>query len=337
MFNHPQAFGTVNGEKVLLYTIQNSHIRAEISSFGATIVRLYAHDRNDVLTNVVLGYDDVNRYVMNDSYMGAVIVPNANRTKGASFSISGVKYHMIKNEGKNNLHSDLKTGSSQRIWTVTDLDTKKITLELKQDDLELGFPGNRTFRVTYAVKDSSLIIRYEIKTDAETVFNPTNHAYFNLAGKSSILNHQLKICASQYTPLKKGSIPSDKVKKVAGTPFDFTEYKQIGKDISKPSAQLLLARGYDHNFLIDGYDGTLKLAASLYCPDNGIVMDTYSDDPGIQVYTSNYLENDKYSPHDGICLETQFTPNALNYEAFDKPLVKPGKTVRTTEYRFHTE
>ncbi len=324
-------FGKANGQETYLYTISNDILTAEICDFGATLIRLHFDG-----VNVVCGYDSVNRYILNDSYMGAIVLPNANRIRDARFTLNGQEYHLRVNNGPNNLHSSLPGGSAQSIWKVVNYSETELTLQLDYKDGELGFPGNRSFKVTYAVKGNRLSITYCRLSDQDTVFNPTNHSYFNLNGHGTVLNHILQLNCSHTTPNDENSCPVGDIVAVEGTPFDFREPKTIGRDINEENQQLAYGKGYDHNWLIDDFDGSLILAGELYSPETGIALQTYTTMPGIQVYTANYLDNDKYCPRDAVCLETQFTPDAINLDNMVKPIIKAGRpAVHITEYRLY--
>ncbi|MBE6125370.1 MAG: galactose mutarotase [Erysipelotrichaceae bacterium] len=324
-------FGKANGQETYLYTISNDILTAEICDFGATLIRLHFDG-----VNVVCGYDSVDRYILNDSYMGAIVLPNANRIRDARFTLNGQQYNLRVNNGPNNLHSSLPGGSAQSIWKVVNYSETELTLQLDYKDGELGFPGNRSFKVTYAVKGDRLSITYCRISDQDTVFNPTNHSYFNLNGHGTVLNHILQLNCSHTTPNDENSCPVGNIVEVEGTPFDFRYPKAIGRDIDEENQQLAYGKGYDHNWLIDDFDGSLILAGELYSPETGIALQTYTTMPGIQVYTANYLDNDKYHPRDAVCLETQFTPDAINLDNMVKPIIKAGKpAVHITEYRLY--
>lgn len=324
-------FGKANGQETYLYTISNDILTAEICDLGATLIRLHFDG-----VNVVCGYDSVDRYILNDSYMGAIVLPNANRIRNARFTLNGQQYHLRVNNGPNNLHSSLPGGSAQSIWKVVNYSETELTLQLDYKDGELGFPGNRSFKVTYAVKSDRLSITYCRISDQDTVFNPTNHSYFNLNGHGTVLNHILQLNCSHTTPNDENSCPVGDIVAVEGTPFDFREPKAIGCDIDEENQQLAYGKGYDHNWLIDDFDGSLILAGELYSPETGIALQTYTTMPGIQVYTANYLDNDKYRPRDAVCLETQFTPDAINLDNMVKPIIKAGRpAVHITEYRLY--
>ncbi len=333
---------TADGQEVFRYQIGKGALQAEISQYGAALLSLKFNG-----TDVVLGYDSLGGYFDNPACMGCVVVPSANRIRGAQFIIDGIRYQIDRNEGENNLHSHLTNGSFNRVWSEVDADEESVTLSLKMKDGELGFPGNREFTVTYSIVEGCTFrITYSISTDKDTVFNPTNHSYFNLSGHNSgtTLDHQLLLNCHYYTPVAQDKIPLGELAEVKDTPFDFTEFKMVGRDIRNEDEQLKIGNGYDHNLVIDDHDGSLRWFASLKSEKTGIVMKGYTTQPGVQLYTGNYLGSDngkdgaKYKENDGLCLETQYYPNAINQESFEKPLAKAGdSTVSITEYRFLRE
>lgn len=337
---------TVDGQDALLYTIENDQIRAEITDFGATLIALWVKDRNGKETDVVLARSSLEGYFGNPECFGATIAPLANRTENASFTIDGTTYHLEKNEGENNLHSSKIKGAHKRLWKVAEQSEQSLKLQIEMADGDMGFPGNRTITVTYSVDGGKLAIEYRIISDKATVFNSTNHSYFNLGGydSGSVFDHELKLDCDYYTPVKAGSIPTGEIAAVAGTPMDFTKGKTVGEDFDLNFEQLNLTKGYDHNFVINGYDGTLRHFARLSCKETGIVMDAYTTMPGVQFYTGNYVNvedgiNGKhFVPHDGMCLETQFFPNSANQPGFVSPFIDADKEYcYRTEYRFSAE
>lgn len=338
-----ETFGVLpDGTKISRYIIRSGQLTASVLTYGAVLWSLQVPDRKGKLRDVVLGYRSLEGYRDNPACMGAVIAPNANRTAGARYRIGGKEYRMTRNEGANNLHSDLEHGAHKRVWLVRQQSDNSVTLELTMPDGDLGFPGDRTMLVTYEADGAGgLRLTYQMRSDAPTVFNPTNHSYFNLNGAGSVLDHQLMLSASTYTPVGEGSIPTGEILPVAGTPMDFRQFKTIGQDLHAPFAQFSITSGYDHNYAIDQADGTLRPFAVLRSRGSGIEMTGYTTQPGVQVYSGNYLGSDQgkfgavYHAHDGIALETQFFPNALNEARFQTPLIAAGQWATcTTVYRF---
>lgn len=341
-----EKFGTAKcGKDVYAYTLSNANgMQAKIINFGANLVSLLVPDKNGAVEDIVLGYDKLEDYYGNGSFFGATIGPCANRTAGASYEIDGKTYQMDVNDGENNLHSHMEEGYHKRVWDVTE-GTDSITLTLEGKDGEMGFPGNKKVSMTFTLSDdNALKLSYHVTSDANTIVNLTNHTYFNLSGhKAGIIeDHLLKINASNYTPVVPGSIPTGKIVPVAGTPMDFTEMKPIGQDINADCEQLKIGQGYDHNFVIDGADGTLKEIAEVTDPKSGRKMKVFTDLPGVQFYAGNCIggdevgkDNTAYGPRKGFCLETQYFPDNIHHPNFPQAVFGPGKDYESvTVYQF---
>ena len=340
-----EKFGiTKCGKDVYAYTISNSKgMAAKIINFGANLVSLLVPDKDGNLEDVVLGFDTLEGYCGNDSFFGATIGPNANRIAGAFFQIDGRQYHLDVNDGENNLHSHKEEGYHKRVWDVAE-GTDSITLTLEGKDGEMGFPGNKKVTVTYSLsEDNELKLSYHVTADANTIVNLTNHTYFNLSGHKSgkIEDHELKLNASHFTPVVPGCIPTGEIAPVAGTPMDFTAMKPIGQDINTDCEQLKLGQGYDHNFVIDGADGTLREIAEAYDPKSGRRMKVFTDLPGVQFYAGNCIgeetgkEGAAYGPRKGFCLETQYYPDNIHHPNFPQAVFGPGKDYNSeTIYQF---
>ncbi len=316
----------VSGEDIFLYVLQNKNgVRVEISNFGATIVGLYVPDKKGKIEDVVLGYDRLSDYYQNWHSIGCTIGPNANRIKDAAFSLDGREYTLLAGRDGHNLHSHPTLGYQKRIWIVKNHTDKELVLFCECADGEMGFPGNKVNTVTFTLTDDNeLKIHYYVTTDKKTVINLTNHSYFNLSGNllSNIKKHTLWLNCSCYTPIGEGGIPTGEMKSVEGTVMDFTKLKKIGEGLDSKDAELLQTRGYDHNFCIDNWDNTLKKVACLEEERSGRCMEVFTDLPGIQVYTANYVgrclgKNKKiYKTHGAVCLETQYFPNHINENNF---------------------
>ncbi len=339
-----EVFGTLtDGTKIYRYILENQNgFRACVMNYGAILTNLYVPDRNGQAEDVVLGYDCLEQYLENIDYFGATVGPNANRTEGASFELDGMRYQLKANEGANNLHSDENEGLHKRVWDAKEGENA-VTFTCKLQDGELGFPGNRVFRVTYSLtEDNALGIHYYVTSDKRTLINPTNHSYFNLTGmKRDIHDHELCIHAGAYTPLREGSIPTGKILPVADTPMDFRKCKKVGLEIDSDYPQLQLAGGYDHNWVTDGYDGLVRKIAELYEPESGRRMETWTDLPGIQFYAGNFIHPQtgkgglQYDKRMALCLETQYFPNAANTPAFEQPFFGPDEPYESmTLYKF---
>lgn len=322
----------------------------EVSDLGAVLVKAMVPDRDGVLRDVVLGYESEAQYRNNtNTYFGSTVGRSANRIAGAAFEINGLSCHLTANEGANNLHSG-PDGYQIRDWRAEpgNKGGNAVTFVLDSPDGDQGYPGNLNIQVTYTLTDDNEIrIEYEGLSDEDTVFNPTNHSYFNLGGHQagSILDHELTLLASGFTPVADSkSIPTGVVETVAGTPMDFRRMKRIGQDIGAEYDQLRHTGGYDHNFVLDKPDGALGKAAEVYCRESGIGMEVYTDLPGIQLYAGNFLNDEPgkdgavYGKRCGFCLETQYFPNSVNEPRFKSPVIKAGEKARTvTVYQFKSE
>lgn len=333
-----------DGRDIMLYTISNKKgVQAAVTNLGAILVRLMVPDRNGKTEDVVLGFDRGEDYLDNDSFFGAVIGPSANRIANAAFVIEGVNYRIDVNDGKNNLHSHKEKGYHKQLWN-TEINDSGVTFSLSDDDGSMGFPGNKEISVTYTLEeDNTLRLHYHATSDRKTVMNLTNHSYFNLAGQSSgrIEGHELWLGASHYTPSDAGSIPTGEIAAVAGTPMDFTTPKTVGEEIGADFLQLKQAKGYDHNWVIDGWDGSLRHFATVKEPESGRVMRAYTTLPGVQFYAGNCIGEQKgkggtvYGPRMGLCLETQYFPNSVNQPEFPSCVFGEGREYESvTEYRF---
>ena len=338
-------FGTTKkGEEVFAFTLTNSKgMSAEVINYGAILTKLCVPDKAGDVKDVVLGFDDVAGYEANPSFFGAVIAPSANRIGGAKFTIDGVEYKAAVNDGPNNLHSDFALGSHKRVWDYEEVNNG-VKFSLAMEDMDMGFPGNKKFTVTYTLtEDNEIVLEYTGESDKKTIINPTNHTYFNLSGHKSgkILDHELKLNASRYSVIVEGAIPTGELRAVEGSIMDFTKGRVVGKNINDDFEQLLLTQGYDHNFVLDDYDGTVKEAAVVTDKASGGVMTVYTDLPGIQFYAGNCIapqdgkEGAKYGVRDALCLETQFFPDSVNHPNFPSCIFGPGKDYKsTTIYAF---
>ena len=318
---------------------------AEVTDFGAILVNLLVPDKKGNIDDIVLGYDNVEKYFENGCFFGATIGPSANRIDNASFEIDGTKYQLAVNDGTNNLHSDAEKGYHKRLWTaVADENANSVTFSIDDEDGSMGFPGNKKVQVTYTLtNDNELKLTYHVSSDKKTLVNMTNHTYFNLAGHKSgnIEKHQLWINAFHYTPVFERLIPTGDLAPVVGTPFDFREMKVIGNDIDADDEQLKYGQGFDHNFVIDGYDGTMRKVAAVYEAESGRTMEVYTDLPGIQFYAGNCItpqpgkDGAYYIKRSGLCLETQTFPNSINEEHFHDVVFGPERDYDTTTiYKF---
>lgn len=338
------------GEKVKIFHLENaSGAYAEVLEFGAILVKLCVPDKEGKLTDVVLGYDDIQGYLTNGCFFGATIGRNGNRIEGARFSLDGKEVVLAQNENENNLHSG-PDAFEKKIWEVENRDEKKNSLTFSRisPDGENGFPGEFRVSVKYEfTEENELKITYQGISDKMTVANLTNHSYFNLSGEGSgkVLDHALTIHAKHYTPVRDGkAIPTGEYAPVEGTPMDFTRKKLIGQEIEADFQQLKFVGGYDHNYVTDNYaQGCRRIIASASSPVTGIAMDVITDLPCVQFYAGNFVEQEHgknghvYDKRDGFCLETQVEPNAVNEEAFHSPILEKGEIYRSeTSYKFYT-
>ena len=339
------------GTPTRLYTLSNGRMRVRITNFGGIIQSIDVPDRAGRLADVALGFRHLQGYEANDvfpqpsggsgsTYFGATIGRYANRIANGTFTLAGQTYHIPINNGKNALHGG-PIGWNQRVWTpvVTRRPGQvSVALTYVSPDGEEGFPGTVTATVSFTLaRANALTIHYHATTDKPTVINLTNHSYFNLAGQASgsILAQRLMINSSRYTPTNANQIPTGAIAPVAGTPLDFRHMKPIGRDLTAPFPQLLLAHGYDHNWILNGHG--LRLAARAMDPISGRTLTTYTTEPGVQVYTSNYLAGElvgtsgrTYRQSAGFTLETQHYPDSPNQPSFPSTTLNPGTPLDST-------
>ena len=314
-----------DGGEIKLYTISNKKgMQVSVANIGAALVRVMAPDRDGNMADVVLGFDRGEDYMKNPSFMGVVVGPSANRIAGAAFTLDGADYKLDVNDGVNNLHSHKEKGWHKRLWDSA-AEGNGVTFTLEDEDGNLGFPGKKRAAVTYLLdEENALTVHYHGLSDRRTILNLTNHTYFNLDGhdSGSIEGHELWLGASRYTPADAGSIPTGEIAEVKDTPMDFTVSKRVGRDIGSDFDQLRFAGGYDHNWVIDGWDGRLRHFATLKAPASGRVMEVYTTLPGVQFYAGNFIERQSgkggavYDYRGGMCLETQYFPDSIHKQEF---------------------
>lgn len=334
-----------DGTPVEIFTLTNAHgLRARIMTYGAILVSLEIPDRNGVPADVLLGFDDLQGYLGTHPYFGAIIGRYGNRIAGARFSLDGVEYRLPANDNGNTLHGGIK-GFDKVVWkgeAVKFAHGTGVKLTYLSKDGEEGFPGNLAVTVIYTLTDANeLEIRYEATTDKKTPVNLTNHAYWNLKGegRGDVLGHVLQLEADKITAVDspKTLIPTGEIVPVAGTPFDFTAPHAIGERIARVEGG-----GYDHNFVLRSGGGTLAQAARVEEPESGRVLEIWTDQPGIQLYTGNFLDGSvvgkgghAYGRHYAFCLETQHFPDSPNHPNFPSTILEPGQTYRTvTVHKF---
>lgn len=347
-----EAFGRMpDGRTVHKYTLKNkNNVTAAFLDLGAIWQSMRVPDREGRFDDVVLGYDSVDCYLAGDAHLGEIVGRNANRIAGGRFELNGKSYALTVNNGPNNLHSG-NDFYRNRLWEARAKesgDDVSVCFTLESPDGDQGFPGTLRISVTYVLTGKNeLFIRYSGVSDADTIFNMTNHSYFNLAGHGSgcAMEQAVFLNADSFTPADEVSIPYGEIRPVEGTPMDFTQMKEIGRDIGADDEQLVFGSGYDHNWVInrDG-EGTV-LAARAWDPASGRAMEVWTDLPGVQFYTANYLDGSLpgkdgavYGKRHGYCFETQYYPDAVNRPQFPSPVIRAGKLKQTeTVYKFYTK
>ena len=338
---------TIDGRQTDLYILKNrSGMTAVITNYGGRLVGLWLPDKNGSITDVVVGFKSVQEYVQStEPYYGATIGRFGNRIANGHFTLDGKTYKLSVNNGPNTLHGG-KKGFESVVWDAQQLNDSTLELNYLSKNMEEGFPGNLQVKVTYSLTfDNGFRCEYLATTDKNTVLNLTNNAFFNLNGEGSgpILNHTLQINADRYTPVDATLIPYGKLEPVAGTPFDFTKTHRIGERIQENNEQLMNGKGYDHNFVLnenvrDGMHSAITAAGD----QSGIVMDVYTMEPGVQLYTGNFMQSkntfkggSKDDPRTAFCLETQHFPDSPNQPDFPSTVLEPGKEYHSiTEYKF---
>jgi aldose 1-epimerase len=343
-------FGTTaEGKSVEKYILKNKNgMQIDVITYGGIITSWTAPDKNGVYKNVVLGYDSLAQYIRNNPYFGALIGRYGNRIAKGKFSIDGTEYSLPINNDPNSLHGGDK-GFDKVVWDVLSSENTEsgstLVLGYKSNDMEMGYPGTLTAKVTYTLtNDDALDIKYEAITDKKTIVNLTQHSYFNLSGDftKDILDHELSIAADKFLPVDATLIPTGELKNVAKTPFDFSTPKAIGKDIQAKDDQLTKGKGYDHCWSLNGAESSMRSVATVHHPSTGRVMEVFTNEPGIQFYTGNFLDGTLPMPgggtcgfRTGFCLETQHYPDSPNQKNFPSTLLEPGKTYTSnTIYKF---
>ena len=336
---------TIDGKQANLYLLKNKNgAEAAITNYGGHLVGLMVPDKAGKLTDVVIGFKDIDGYKKAlSSYFGATVGRYGNRIAKGHFVLDGKRYDLFINNKPNTLHGG-KKGFNDVMWDAKQLNDHTIELTYLSPDGEEGYPGNLSCKVTYELTDDNAIkISYEATTDKNTVVNLTNHAYFNLngIGSGTILDHTVEIKAANFTPIDSTLIPTGKIAPVAGTPFDFTKPATIGSRINQDDVQLKDGKGYDHNFVLDQHDLT-TVVATVTGDKSGIEMEVFTTEPGLQFYSGNFMAGantiigGKTDEHrTGFCMETQHFPDSPNQPNFPTTELKPGQTYKTvTIYKF---
>ncbi len=343
------AFGNLpDGREVFQYTLGNrSGVTAQIINYGATVTSLRVPDRNGKMEDVVLGYDSLRGYIEDTAYFGSIVGRYGNRIGKGRFQLDGKQYQLSINDGENHLHGGTQ-GFNKVLWdtrVLSDSTEPSLQLQYVSRDGEEGYPGTVTLKVTYTLSDANeLRIDYEGTADQPTILNPTHHSYFNLSGSftETILNHLLMIEADHITPVDKGLIPTGEIASVKNTPMDFRRPAPIGAHINDVNEQLAFGRGYDHNWVLRGESGRIRKVAELYESTSGRLMSVFTDQPGLQFYSGNFLDGTAkgksgiaYQHRTGLCLEAQAFPDTPNKPQFPPVTLNPGQIYRqTTIYQF---
>ena len=335
----------VDGKPTALYVLTNQKgAEACVTNWGGRLVSVMVPDKNGKLTDVVLGYDNIDQYVAYpDNNYGGLIGRYGNRIANAKFTLDGAEYNLPQNNNGHCLHGGPK-GYHAVVWDAKQIDNQTVELTYLSPDGEAGFPGNLSVKVTYKLTDDNAVdIRYEATTDKPTVVNLTNHSYFNLSGVpgSQIVDHQIMIDADTFTAVDETLIPTGVFEPVEGTPMDLRQLVTIGKDIDNPYQQLAYGGGYDHNWVLNNGGDITKVAAKVVSPTSGIVMEVYTNEPGIQFYAGNCIKpiggknGVTYGKRSGLALETQVFPNSVNQEGFPNAIYGPDKDYEAvTIYKF---
>ena len=336
---------SAEGQEIYLYTLSNSKgMKAAVTNLGAILVSLMVPDKEGRAEDVVLGFDKVEDYLENPSFFGAVIGPSANRIAGAAFTLDGENYQLDVNDNINNLHSHRDKGYHKQLWNAVTRENS-VTFSLEDEDGNMGFPGNKKIQVTYSLSENNeLQLAYRANSDKKTILNLTNHTYFNLDGhdSGSIEEHEIWLKASCYTPVVAGAIPTGEIAAVQGTPMDLTVAKKVGEEIDADFEQLVLTGGYDHNWVIDGWNGELCHFATVKGPRSQRVMKAYTTLPGVQFYAGNFIDAQQgkegavYHKRQGLCLETQYYPDTIHHENFPSCVFggEAGEYTSVTMYQF---
>ncbi len=336
-----------NGENVYKYLLKNDKCEVELITYGGIITSIKVPDLNGNLIDVALGFNDFDSYLEGHPYFGAIVGRYANRIDNGSFSIDDNDYNIPINNNGTSLHGGIK-GFDKVNWNVVSYDSinhNSIKLNYLSKHMEEGYPGNLNTYVKYTLtEDNELVVEYQAETDKPTVLNLTQHTYFNLSGESSgdILDHNLLINADSFLPVNEKIIPTGEIKSVENTPFDFRKIKKIGKDINIEDKQLKLGNGYDHCWVLNDYNKKSRKIGEVNSNKTKINMEIFSDLPGVQLYTGNFLDGSlnskkdlKYINRSGFCLETQFYPNSPNNQNFPSTKLEPGKKFYSkTSFKF---
>ncbi|MDA9201698.1 galactose mutarotase [Flavobacteriaceae bacterium] len=330
---------SMEDQNIEKYRLENSNgVVVELLNLGGIITSIKTPDSNGKIADIALGFDDPKQYLDRHPYFGAIIGRFGNRIAGGSFSLDDKDYQLAINNGSNHLHGGIK-GFDKVFWdaeSFSDINSSEVVLHYLSNHMEEGYPGNLSVSVTYTLtNDDILKVRYEASTDQKTIINLTQHSYFNLSGDftAQIFDHELMLNADAFLAVDENQIPTGAYRAVAQTPFDFSSFKTMGKDFNAESKQLEIGNGYDHCFIINPSETAMVEAAVVHHPKSGRVMKVFTDQPGVQLYTGNFLDNTltaknggTYGPQTGFCLETQHFPDAPNQSNFPTTVLNPGES-----------
>ena len=338
-----RSFGTLSdGRNAQLFILENEKASVYITDFGAHIVSFNVPDKNGVLTDIALGFDNVSYYEGDVGYIGATVGRFANRIEAGRFTLNDITYNLYTNNGPNHLHGG-KEGFNHKLFSAF-VEGEKLTLSYESPDMEEGYPGKLNFSVTFELKDNELCLEYNATTDKDTVVNFTNHAYFNLNGalsEKNIYNHSMQINAEAFCKGDENCLATGEIVPVRNTGMDFRKLTNIGERLTGEDSVIKSGGGIDHNFVLAMQRGENKKAAELVCEETGIKLECFTDQPGIQIYTGNFLDLEggkgmvSYGKHYAVCLETQGFPNATEFSYFPSPVLKAGdRFYSKTSYKF---
>ncbi len=345
-----EPWGEVGGQPVYLYTLTNTNgSTMKVTNYGARVTSLKVPDEEGEMVDVVLGFDNLQDYLDNHTYFGAIVGRYGNRISNGKFTLNGEQYSLVRNNMDNHLHGGYK-GFDQRVWKGEAVKTSEgpgVRLNYLSKDGEEGYPGNLQVTVTYKLtNDNEFVFDIKATTDEPTVVNLTNHNYYNLNGaKADAMDHELMINADKFTPIDDEWIPTGEIASVEGTPMDFTTFTKVGERINEDYKQLKNGAGYDHNYVLNGVGGQMDMAAKAHSSRTGILMKVYTDQPGVQFYSGNFLDGSltgkdgiEYKERYAICLETQHFPDSPNNPNFPSTVLRPGEVYETTTvFEFTTE
>lgn len=340
-------FGMIENTEVSLFTLTNANsVSVSITNYGGIVTSFMVPDKNGQLDDVVLGFDNLDSYLGEHPFFGALIGRHANRIQNAAFQLNGTTYHLAKNDGNNHLHGG-PNGFDKKVWDADIIERNALKLSYTSVDGEENYPGTLNVTVIYSLThDNELRIDYTAISDKDTVVNLTNHSYFNLSGHASgnVLDHVLMIDADKFTVNNDESFPTGEIQSVTDTPLDFTSPRRIGEAIDSDYDQIVFGNGYDQNLILNKNNDDYTKIAVVTDPKSKRMMEVYTTKPGVQFYSANFIDGiigkdgAVYNKNQGLCLETQYFPNAIKHTHFPSPILKAGDTYHhVTGYKFITK